>query len=184
MSRRGLSPEEEALWRRVTGDVTPLGSRPGARPMPRIPMHMRPPAPAAAPGPPPPARAHAETLDRGWDRKLGSGKAEPDRLIDLHGLNREAARDLLARQIESAHRRGERLMLVITGKGAAPGPEPADLMRTARPVPRGAIRAELPRWLADPALSARIAAVRQAHPRHGGAGAVYLVLRRHRPERT
>lgn len=183
MKGRRLTPEEEALWRRVTGDVTPLGSRPATPAPPRIPVRVRAPAPAAPPGPPPPPRAHPETLDRSWDRRLGSGRAEPDRLIDLHGLGRDAARDLLLRQVESAHRRGERLLLVVTGKGAAPGPAPADLLPAAGPAPRGAIRADLPRWLAEPELSARIAAVRQAHPRHGGAGAVYLVLRRHRRER-
>jgi DNA-nicking Smr family endonuclease len=179
---RGLSPEEEALWRRVTEDVTPLGSRPAAPARPRIAVHVRATAMAAPPGPPRP-RLGGETLDRGWDRRLGSGRAEPDRLIDLHGLGREAARDLLARQVESAHRRGERLLLVVTGKGSSPGPAPADLMPASQPAPRGAIRAELPRWLAEPALSARIAAVRRAHPRHGGDGAVYLVLRRSRPDR-
>ncbi|MFN3590733.1 MAG: Smr/MutS family protein, partial [Thermaurantiacus sp.] len=150
MRGRRLTPEEEALWHRATSDVTRFGSRPASLPMQRIQVHVRSPAPAAAAGPPPPARALAETLDRSWDRRLGNGKAEPDRLVDLHGLSREAARNLLSRQIESAHRRGERLLLVITGKGTAPGPEPADLMRATGVAPRGAIRAELPRWLAEP----------------------------------
>ncbi len=182
MTRRNLTPEEEALWQQATAGVTPLGSRPQAAPPVRICVLVRPPA-ASAPAPPVPPGRHAETLDRSWDRRLGSGRARPDRLVDLHGLSREEARLLLHRQIEAAHRRGERLLLVITGKGSPLGVQPADLMPLGTPPPRGAIRAELPRWLAEPRLSARIAAVRQAHPRHGGAGAVYLVLRRPRPAR-
>jgi DNA-nicking Smr family endonuclease len=42
---------------------------------------------------------------------------------------------------------------------------------------RGAIRAKLLDWLAAGPHAARIAAVRPAHQRHGGAGAVYVVLR-------
>lgn len=43
---------------------------------------------------------------------------------------------------------------------------------------RGIIRASIADWLAASPVSSRIAAVRAAHPRHGGAGAIYVVLRR------
>jgi DNA-nicking Smr family endonuclease len=189
VSRRFLTPEDEALWEQVTRGVTPLGARPQAPVPQQIRVHVRHPAQAQTLERATRAAVGAESLDRSWDRRLGSGKAEPERVIDLHGLSRAQAHALLCRQIVSAHRRGERLLLVITGKGGTPGPEPADLMPGAGPAPggtargglRGSIRAELPRWLAEPDLSARIAAVRVAHPRHGGSGAVYLVLRRHRP---
>jgi DNA-nicking Smr family endonuclease len=49
---------------------------------------------------------------------------------------------------------------------------------------RGAIRADLPRWLGEAATSARVAAVRQAGPAHGGLGAVWIVLKRARPAGT
>jgi DNA-nicking Smr family endonuclease len=101
--------------------------------------------------------------------------------VDLHGLTRSQARQTLIRAIDRAESRGERLLLVITGKGSTPGPAPADLM--ADRAVRGAIRADLPRWLGEPALSARIAAVRRAHPHHGGDGAVWLVLKRRREAR-
>ncbi|MGB5485182.1 Smr/MutS family protein, partial [Parasphingorhabdus sp.] len=35
-------------------------------------------------------------------------------------------------------------------------------------------------WLAASRHASRIAAVRRAHPRHGGAGALYIILRRPR----
>lgn len=156
-------------------------AEPAARPPapPGPPPPAPPPRPAAPPRPP--RSPAAETLDTGWDRRLSRGRARPDRIVDLHGLSRQQARETLIAAIERAERQAERLILVITGKGATPGPEPADLA-DGRPV-RGAIRADLPRWLGEAHLSARIAAVRRAHPRHGGDGAVYLVLKRHRPMR-
>ena len=65
------------------------------------------------------------------------------------------------------------MVLVITGRA-----RPVDAAdRGSR---RGAIRAKLLDWLAAGPHGSKIAAVRPAHPRHGGAGAVYVVLRRAR----
>ncbi|MCG2841169.1 Smr/MutS family protein [Sandaracinobacter sp. RS1-74] len=190
MSRR-LSAEEQELWARVAETVHPLHparrqaaeaapeSKPAPAPPPRRDAGPKraPPAPAIGPNPRTPA-AHAESLDGGWDRRLASGRLHPDLVIDLHGLSREQARHILYRRVLDAEARGLRTLLVITGKGQMPGPSPADLME-GRPT-RGAIRADLPRWLGEAELSSRIAAVRRAHPRHGGAGAAYIILKRRR----
>ena len=61
-------------------------------------------------------------------------------------------------------------MLLITGKPPRPDSE--------RPHARGAIREAVGDWLASSRHADRIAAVRNAHPRHGGQGALYIVLRR------
>ena len=66
-----------------------------------------------------------------------------------------------------------RLVLVITGK-----PRPVDAADRAHK--RGAIRAKLLDWLAAGSHASDIAAIRKAHRRHGGEGALYLVLRRRR----
>ncbi|MCS6985930.1 MAG: Smr/MutS family protein [Sphingomonadaceae bacterium] len=183
----GPTPREEALWQALARTVRPLRPAQAATLAAPSPPH-------GTATPPPPGRAdlaraspprsaafrpgRGETLDATWDRRLASGKARPDRVIDLHGLSRPQAYARLRHEVLAAHARGHRLILVVTGKGHLPGPSPADLM-TEAPV-RGALRAELPRWLAAPELSARIAAVRQAGLRQGGAGAVWLVLRRRR----
>ena len=118
----------------------------------------------------------AATLDAGWDRRIASGRHTPDRTIDLHGLSRDAAHDRLRHAIPEASVAGARLLLVITGRS---GPAPAiDTMQGLRP--RGVIRASLMHWLDAADLRPFIAAVRPAHPRHGGRGAVYVVLRRRR----
>ena len=186
MSRR-LAPDEQALWALVAATVKPLhpgrpvGAPEAAPPRLRKPDRtgIGPTRAAVAPAPPrPPAPAPAETLDSSWDRMISSGRIQPDMVIDLHGLRRETARRLLYERVVAAAERGQRVVLVITGKGSEPGPAPADLME-GRPT-RGAIRADLPRWLGEDGLSSRIAAVRRAHPRHGGSGAAYLILKRKR----
>lgn len=191
MSRR-LRADEEALWARVVESVQPIHTRVPAATPPAQPIFMAPPAPPPRrdAGPrralPPPTAAprataptpHPESLDAGWDKRLSSGRLQPDLVIDLHGLRREQARHLLYQRVLDAESRGARIILVITGKGHMPGPSPADLME-GKPT-RGAIRADLPRWLGEAALTDRIAAVRRAHPRHGGAGAAYLILKRRR----
>ncbi|HEY0130712.1 MAG TPA: Smr/MutS family protein [Allosphingosinicella sp.] len=177
---RRLNPEEAKLWAKVVESVRPLDgvampespsspAEAGAREAP-------PPGPAlrrGATAPPPPAPARklpGETLDGTWDRRLSRGLVSPDAMLDLHGHNLATAYDLLDRRLEQAIQSGARLMLLVTGK--PPGPE--------RPAKRGAIRAAVGDWLQASRHSGRIAAVRNAHPRHGGTGALYIVLRRPR----
>ena len=172
---RRLNSEEERLWARVIESVRPLAPRIAAPPPAEPPA-----APVAAPtarplarrpqAPPPPPPALGATLDGSWDRRLSRGMVQPDATVDLHGHNLATAYDLLDRRLEQAIGTGARLLLLVTGK--PPGPE--------RPVKRGAIRAAVGDWLAASRHAGRIAAVRNAHPRHGGPGALYIVLRRPR----
>lgn len=150
--------------------VNPPATTPGA---PRV--RLAPPAPAAAA---PPARAKrasgpGETLDGGWDRRLSRGMVAPDSSLDLHGHSLSSAYVLLDQGLGRAIARGDRVLLLVTGKPPRPESE--------RPHARGAIRAAVGDWIAGSRHADRIAAVRQAHPRHGGAGALYIVLRRTRP---
>jgi DNA-nicking Smr family endonuclease len=92
-------------------------------------------------------------------------------VIDLHGLGLAGAHSLLETRLGEALARAHRLILLVTGK--LPHPD-------RRPEGRGAIRAAVPDWLSSSSYASAIAAVRSAHPRHGGAGALYIVLRRPR----
>jgi DNA-nicking Smr family endonuclease len=171
---RRLNPEEAALWARVVESVRPLVPHPATSAAEKPPA-APPAAPARAlqqkPSPPPRhAPGPGVTLDSSWDRRLGRGLLQPDAVLDLHGHNLATAYDLLDRRLERAIREGARLLLLVTGK--PPGPE--------RPVTRGAIRAAVGDWLAASRHAGWIAAVRNAHPRHGGLGALYIVLRRPR----
>jgi DNA-nicking Smr family endonuclease len=175
---RRLSAEERALWRKVVESVRPLPGRaspaadapepaaapPAASPVPRARAAPSPPAAAA------PKRAvPGTTLDSTWDRRLARGLVTPDAVVDLHGHNLATAYELLDHRLAQAIAGGARLMLLVTGK------PPSD---DRRPVARGAIRAAVGDWLHASRHAADIAAVRAAHPRHGGAGALYIVLRR------
>jgi DNA-nicking Smr family endonuclease len=166
---RRLSADEERLWAKVVESVRPVHAKPAATPPPP----PEPPRRRPSPVPPPPSAASkvlGTTLDGGWDRRLSRGLVAPDLVLDLHGHNLATAWDLLDRRLETALASGARLLLLVTGR--PPGAE--------RPSPRGAIRAAVGDWLAASRHAGGIAAVRGAHPRHGGAGALYIVLRRRR----
>lgn len=161
---RPLSAEEQALWSRVVQSVRPLHGPVEKIEVPRAPrIAVR---PHAAP-PPAKKAAPGTTLDGSWDRRLSRGLVAPDRTLDLHGHSLATAWDLLDRRLEAAVADGARVLLLITGK------PPADASGK-----RGRIRAAIGDWLAVSPYAADIAAVRNAHPRHGGAGALYIILRR------
>jgi DNA-nicking Smr family endonuclease len=107
-------------------------------------------------------------LDASWDRRLRSGAIEPDRVVDLHGMNLDSAWRAIDGALEDTINRGQRVLLLITGHHR-PG-EP--------PVQRGKIRAAVHDWLSASRHAGRIAAVRGAHRRHGGGGSLYVILRR------
>src|SRR4029079_5435625 len=110
------------------------------------------------------------TLDGTWDKRLRSGSGEPDRTLDLHGLTLDAAWRAIDRGLEQAIARGDRVLLLITGHHR-PGDPPVEQRR---------IRAAVHDWLEASRHSPNIAAVRDAHRRHGGGGSLYIVLRRAR----
>ncbi|HUQ12768.1 MAG TPA: Smr/MutS family protein [Novosphingobium sp.] len=114
----------------------------------------------------------ARTLDGTWERKLAKAQIAPDFEIDLHGDTLDRAYTRLMASLGQAIANEARLVLVIAGK-ARPHDDHA-----SRGQRRGAIRAKLLDWLAASPHAGRIAAVRPAAQRHGGAGAVYVVLRR------
>jgi DNA-nicking Smr family endonuclease len=120
-------------------------------------------------------RPPANTLDASWDRKLARGLVAPDLTIDLHGFTLSAAYGELEAGLTRAVAMQARLILLVTGR-----PPPPGRSRLDNPL-RGVIRASIGDWLHHSRHASRIAAVRNAHPRHGGAGALYVVLRRVRP---
>lgn len=110
-----------------------------------------------------------ETLDGGWDRRLRRGLVSPERTIDLHGHTLASAHAALDQGLDRAIVDDVRTLLLVTGKPPREGSVPPR---------RGAIRASIGDWLAGSRHASRIAAIRNAHPRHGGAGALYIILRR------
>ena len=96
---------------------------------------------------------------------------EIDARVDLHGLRQDEAHRRLASFLIRAQAEGHKVVLVITGKGR-PGSEEAFGSE------RGVLRRSVPHWLSSPAARDVVIGFEPADPVHGGAGALYVRIRR------
>ncbi len=171
---RGLGPEDLALWRKATARDQPLAEREAPEPAPEAPARPRratPAAPAVAarePDLPDIAVGRAPGLDKRSAQRLKRGQLAVEDSIDLHGMTQREAHRALTRFIAGAQADGKRSVLVITGKGLRPDGA------------TGVLRDMAPRWLNEPPNRARVLALHTAQPKHGGAGAYYVLLKRQR----
>lgn len=184
-----LGSDEKALWGRVIASVTPLHpvrrAMPKAAPQttsllkapplamvklkasPRLPVATKSPIKVTvAPVPVTPQN----TLDGTWDRRITKGGIVPDISVDLHGSGLSSAYFRLDGALEQAIAQRMRVILLVTGK--------ARNHDRASGQGRGAIASVVRDWLASSRHASSISAVRGAHPRHGGTGALYIVLKR------
>lgn len=179
---KGRQPtgEEVRLWRQAMRDATayPRARRaieaalpdepPPASPWPAA-IDVRPvPPPPASPSAPLPDLRPGQTpgVDRRTAQRLRQGDRAIEAVLDLHGLTRAGAHAALRRFLLSSFEAGRRCVLVITGKGSHEG--------------GGVLRAEVPRWLNAEPLRGVILAFVAAQPKHGGSGALYVLLKRQR----
>ncbi|MGH6762199.1 MAG: Smr/MutS family protein [Phyllobacterium sp.] len=131
-----------------------------------------PPVKAKAPAPEVKAPRNPYSLhhiDRITHRKIARGRIHIEARIDLHGMTVNEAYGLLHGFLRSAHSRGLRVVLVITGKGASFGSE-------------GALRQSVPQWFATPMFRMLVSGYEDAARNHGGGGAFYVRLRRIRED--
>ncbi|MBS0536322.1 MAG: Smr/MutS family protein [Proteobacteria bacterium] len=182
--RRVLSYEERVLWSTITKTMKPL--RPGepaaaddevaapvVPPKPRASVKVRPGEPKIVPPSPPKPAPIAPSLTRRAKRSLARGKQDIDARLDLHGLTQSEAHHALLRFLRTASSRDARLVLVITGKGAARATHFDDSGRE-----RGVLRRQVPQWLSLPEFRAYVIGFEDAHIAHGGEGALYVRVRR------
>jgi DNA-nicking Smr family endonuclease len=175
MARRRLSREDRALWEATARTVAPLRQRwraatPETAPRPSTPSIDRVRAPTMPSRPtdlPDLAPGTALGVDRRTTEKQRRGQLPIEARLDLHGLTQEEAHRALLRFVGDCESRGLRNLLVITGKGSAGNAS-------------GVLKAAVPRWLNERELRPRILSLSWAQPRHGGAGALYVLLRRRR----
>jgi DNA-nicking Smr family endonuclease len=104
-------------------------------------------------------------LDRRTWLRLKRGQVAVEQTLDLHGRTQADAHGALGAFLATAQAAGGRCVLVVTGKGLESG---------------GTLRHMVPRWLNEGANRERIVAFCPAQARHGGAGALYVLLRRRR----
>ncbi|MEM6478367.1 MAG: Smr/MutS family protein [Pseudomonadota bacterium] len=190
MSRRRLRAEERELWNQVARSAIPLHPPSKKEVTPAQVSSPKPEKPQPEPEPVLPFRvgskAKSETalpqttssphprMDAKAFRKLTKGKLAPEGRLDLHGMRVEEAHAQLTTFILRSHAKGRRLVLVITGKGEREGKS------APFPYQRGILRRQVPHWLRQAPLSPLILDVTQASLRHGGEGALYVYLARHR----
>jgi DNA-nicking Smr family endonuclease len=194
-----LSAEERALWEHASRTLKPLKGKPRVhaaqeQEAPSAPPRAHEKAPvhrANAPPPRAPAKATAlpptppplSDLDRHKARKIGTGRIEIDRRIDLHGMRQAEAHAALRRFLMRGYAEGRRWVLVITGKGAPLRRGEDEGLVGVREEERGILKRNVPRWLAEPELRSIVVGFTTAGIRHGGEGALYVQLRRRdRPE--
>jgi DNA-nicking Smr family endonuclease len=176
---RGLSEEERALWDTVTRAVAPLRRRKvkthesearteiiqvAAKPARKavaapVVVPSRPAAPPLAP------------LGRRMRQKLARGSESIDARLDLHGMTQADAHAALAHFLRRAQRNGARVVLVITGQGAR-GTDPH--------AERGVLKRQVPLWLESAELRPCVVGFESATIGHGGAGALYVRVRKGR----
>ncbi len=157
MRRRTTSDEERQLFEQVFKEGRPI--KPA---MPKAAARKK----TGSSGP---SGINGATQDR-----LRKGLIEPDAKIDLHGMTQVAAHRTLVTWLTNAYRNGNRLVLVVTGKGNPKNDDNATWMTS----PHGVLKQMVPRWLNEADLAALIADVRPAHVKHGGGGALYIYLRK------
>lgn len=181
MSRRTLKPEERLIWHKVTRSVKPLEAE---RAEPAKTQAAEPEAGRSTvktgSGRPPPSSGTSVSkrqtkpppADRSAERRLRRGRITIDARIDLHGMTQDHARRALGHFLHGARARGQRLVLVITGKGKA-GARSRDPYEPES----GILKRRLPDWLAEPELRHLVSGYARAHQRHGGEGAFYVTIR-------
>lgn len=182
MSRdRRPTKEELDLWQRVTADVDRLSpkmatTKPATRQIvpekKRLQANRRQPASLLRPTSQPKAASPLPfdpqgplNTDRRTFEKLKRGKMAVDGRLDLHGRTQREAHDALGRFLEAAVARRFRCILVVTGKGYDGN---------------GILRQMVPKWLAEPDNRQRVVTYCTAQSRHGGDGALYVLVRRTR----
>ena len=188
MADRNSSGDDSELWSAVTSEVTPLrGRKPRAKTPPTQsnpdaskstePGSAATSSPRAAakdaatvPKPSPPSfsplsPSTASGVDKRTVDRLRRGQLPIDARIDLHGLTQREAHRELAAFLQAARAADRRTVLVITGKGEAG---------------QGVLREAVPRWINEATVRPLVLAFAQAQPKHGGSGALYLLLRRKR----
>ena len=181
--REGLTDEE--LWQMATDGAAPLEdrkerTRPGPRPQARVPPQLDPEIAAYeelralvrgdAPFDLADSDEFIEGCVHGLDprvvRRLRKGEFAIQGHVDLHGMTREEAKAALEAYVSRARHSGKRCILVVHGRG----------LHSKDQVP--VLKDALKRWMMTARFAEHVLAFATARPHDGGAGAVYLLLRR------
>ena len=104
--------------------------------------------------------------DRRLLRRLRAGEYAIQAHLDLHGATREEAKERVGRFIVESRRASRRCVLIVHGRG----------LHSKDQIP--VLKSSLRGWLERGQLARSVLAFATARPTDGGAGAVYVLLRR------
>ena len=174
---RRLTDEEIALWTEIARSIS--RRRGASLPAPAKPLAPKAPSAAASASkslPEPPPAKHAPPplapIERRLMRELRRGRASIDGALDLHGMTQAEAHQALRGFLRHSQGRGARVVIVVTGKGGAFDDD------AGFPGERGILRRLTPHWLREPDMRSIVLGFEEAGRAHGGAGALYVRLRR------
>lgn len=179
--------DDADLFRAVMQDVKPLKRRtpravaPSETPAPKAPTPKAAkakkspiryqPAPPSPPRPKPSQSSLEHGDIAGLDRRTGQrfkrGQLPVEARLDLHGMTQTEAHRALDAFLSGQQAIGRRCVIVVTGKGV--GKDGG-----------GVLRAAVPRWLNEAPNRGKVLAFEYARQKDGGAGALYVLLKRRR----
>jgi len=113
---------------------------------------------------------YIEGAVRGFNRKmmdrLKKGRFPVQDYVDLHGLTKHAAEEMVREFLLQSRQRGLRCVLVVHGRG----------LNSENQIP--VLKERLPLWLSRGAIRKIVLAFCTARPYDGGTGAIYILLRK------
>jgi DNA-nicking Smr family endonuclease len=108
----------------------------------------------------------APGMDRNLMRSLRRGDFALQGQLDLHGMTQAQAKEAVDRFLTDSRRVGRRCVLIVHGRG----------LNSKDQVP--VLKEQLKVWLSQKRVGRLVLAYATARPQDGGAGAVYVLLRR------
>ncbi|MFP2912901.1 Smr/MutS family protein [Pyxidicoccus sp. 3LFB2] len=105
-------------------------------------------------------------IDRNLLRSLRRGDFSVQGRLDLHGMSQVEAKDAVERFLSDSRRANRRCVLIVHGRG----------LNSKDQIP--VLKAGIKTWLSSKRIGSLVLAFATARPQDGGAGAVYVLLRR------
>ncbi len=172
--RRVVRDDEARLFEAAMRGVEPLAGQGGeALDETGAKVKSKTKRPGPAPPPPPSRRTampelrpgRATDLDARTMERLRRGRVRPEARLDLHGMTQDEAHRAVAGFIAASRSAGRRCVILITGRGRAK-------------LGGGILREQTPRWLNLQPTRGNILGFAEAQPKDGGAGALYVLLKK------
>lgn len=107
-------------------------------------------------------------MDGSLTKRFKREEYRVEAVLDLHGVTEKAAFDKVCDFIKASYSQSKRCVLIITGKGWDDMPFSG----------KGVLRKAVPEWLSHSEISPLILAFKNPSEPMGGAGALYILLRK------